>query len=177
MPEIASNPPLMKKMLFILGVIACMSFASCEAFTELQQTGEIKKKPIRTSTVSEAGMEESILDLINQYRKSKGLGILKMHTAISEESRKHSSDMANNKVPFSHDGFNTRAKRIEEKIHGVRSVAENVAYGQRSAKEVVEDWIKSPGHKMNIEGNYTQTGIGIAANKKGVLYYTQIFVR
>jgi uncharacterized protein YkwD len=122
-------------------------------------------------------MEESILELVNKYRKSKGLGSLKMHVAISEESRKHSVDMANNKVPFSHEGFNTRAKRLETKISGLRSVAENVAYGQISAKEVVEDWIKSPGHKMNIEGNYTQTGIGIAANKKGVLYYTQIFVR
>jgi len=164
-------------MLFFLCLITSFTFTSCEAFTELQQTGEIKPKTAPTPKSADLSMEESILELINQYRKSKGLGSLKMHIAISEESKKHSADMANNKVPFSHDGFNSRAKRLETKITGLRSVAENVAYGQRSAKEVVEDWIKSPGHKMNIEGNYTQTGIGIAANKKGVLYYTQIFVR
>jgi uncharacterized protein YkwD len=167
----------MKKMLFLFGLIASLSLASCEAFTELQQTGEIKPKTVSSASSSQASMEESILELINKYRKSKGLGILKMHVAISDESKKHSANMANNKVPFSHEGFNSRAKKLETKIPGMKSVAENVAYGQRSAKEVVEDWIKSPGHKMNIEWNYTQTGIGIAANKKGVLYYTQIFVR
>ena len=164
-------------MLILFGLSASVTLTSCEAFTELRQTGEIKTRSVSTSASSEVSMEESILELINKYRASKGLGKLKMHSAITEESYKHSSDMANNKVPFSHDGFNTRAKRLGEKINGLKSVAENVAYGQRSAKEVVEDWIKSPGHKMNIEGNYTQTGIGIAANKKGVLYYTQMFVR
>lgn len=164
-------------MLSVLMLAVSLTFVSCEAFTELQQTGEIKPRTVSTSASSEVNMEEAIIELINKYRKSKGLGALKIHVAISEESQKHSSDMANNKVPFSHEGFNSRAKKLEAKIPGVRFVAENVAYGQRSAKEVVEDWIKSPGHKMNIEGNYTQTGIGVAANKKGVLYYTQIFVR
>jgi uncharacterized protein YkwD len=165
----------MKKMLSITFLLASLTLVSCEAFTELQQTGEIKS--VSTSSAKEVNMEASVLELINKYRASKGLGALKMNNAIAEESLKHSSDMASNKVPFSHDGFNSRAKRLEGKIKGMRSVAENVAYGQRTAKEVVEDWIKSPGHKMNIEGNYTQTGIGIAANKKGVLYYTQMFVR
>ncbi len=162
-------------MLSFILLLASLTLVSCEAFTELQQTGEIKS--VSSSSPKEVNMEASVLELINKYRASKGLKPLKMHAAISEESLRHSSDMASNKVPFSHEGFNSRAKRLEGKINGVKSIAENVAYGQRTAKEVVEDWIKSPGHKMNIEGNYTQTGIGIAANKKGVLYYTQIFVR
>jgi uncharacterized protein YkwD len=46
-----------------------------------------------------------------------------------------------------------------------------------SAKEVVEGWLNSPGHKRNIEGDFTLTGIGVAKNNKGIIYYTQIFTK
>jgi uncharacterized protein YkwD len=55
--------------------------------------------------------------------------------------------------------------------------AENVAYGQLSAKAVVDGWLKSAPHKKNIEGNYNLTGIGLAKDRKGVIYFTQIFLR
>ncbi len=42
---------------------------------------------------------------------------------------------------------------------------------------MVEQWLTSPGHKRNIVGNYNITGIGIARDKQGKLYYTQIFLR
>lgn len=122
-------------------------------------------------------METDVLSLINRYRRGKGMTALVMNSVVSEEARKHSSNMATGKVPFSHDGFSTRSKTITTKLPATKSVAENVAYGQVSAQEVVNDWIKSPGHKQNIEGNYTQTGIGIVADANGVLYYTQIFIR
>lgn len=59
----------------------------------------------------------------------------------------------------------------------ITASAENVAYGQLSAKEVVKGWLNSPGHKKkNIEDNYTLTGIGVYTDKKGVIFFTQIFV-
>ena len=56
------------------------------------------------------------------------------------------------------------------------SGAENVAYGAETAEEVVRMWLKSPGHKKNIEGKYNYTGIGIARGRNGQLYYTQLFI-
>ena len=55
--------------------------------------------------------------------------------------------------------------------------AENLAYGELSAEAVVKGWINSPGHKKNIEGNYTLTGIGTYQDAKGVIYFTQLFMR
>jgi uncharacterized protein YkwD len=52
-----------------------------------------------------------------------------------------------------------------------------VASGQMTAREVVNGWLKSPGHKKNIEGNFVLTGIGYARSKKGDIYFTQIFSR
>jgi uncharacterized protein YkwD len=54
--------------------------------------------------------------------------------------------------------------------------AENVAYGNITAKEVVDNWLKSPGHRRNIEGKYTITGIGVAKSSDGTIFFTQIFV-
>ena len=57
-------------------------------------------------------------------------------------------------------------------------MAENVASGQRSAKEVVEGWMNSEGHRANIlQGNYTEIGIGVAKAANGALYYTQVFAK
>jgi len=122
-------------------------------------------------------MAEDILGLVNQYRVNKGLGILQMNTTISAEAEKHSSNMASRSIVFGHEGFENRVKEITQQLGVVRASAENVANGQMSAKEVVEGWLKSPGHRRNIEGNFTLTGIGVATDANGTLFYTQIFVR
>jgi len=46
-----------------------------------------------------------------------------------------------------------------------------------TAREVVDGWLHSPGHKRNIEGDFIFTGIGHARDKKGDIYFTQIFSR
>ena len=38
--------------------------------------------------------------------------------------------------------------------------AENVAWGQRSASEAVDDWMTSPGHRRNLLGDWRQMGWG-----------------
>ena len=41
----------------------------------------------------------------------------------------------------------------------------------------VDGWIKSDGHRKNIESQFNLTGIAIAKNAKGEYYFTQLFVR
>ncbi len=127
-----------------------------------------------TATVA-PGLEDQILDLINQYRRKKGLPALATDPVIEAEARRHTIAMASHRSPFGHDGFSYRSKVITSKIPGVTATAENVAYGSRSAKEVVDGWLRSPGHKKNIEGKYKLTGIGVARDENSRLYFTQIF--
>jgi uncharacterized protein YkwD len=44
------------------------------------------------------------------------------------------------------------------------------------AAVAVQGWLESPGHRENIEGPYELTGVGVASNAKGEVYFTQIFV-
>ncbi|HEY6978959.1 MAG TPA: CAP domain-containing protein [Chitinophagaceae bacterium] len=122
-------------------------------------------------------MDKSILYYINQHRTSIGLPQLQMVSEASVQATKHSVEMASRTTAFGHDGYDERMDNIAKKIGPVHASAENVAYGKLTAKEVVDLWLNSPGHKKNIEGNYALTGIGIAKDADGVVFYTEIFLR
>jgi uncharacterized protein YkwD len=57
-----------------------------------------------------------------------------------------------------------------------RSIRENIAYGYRSAVDVVRGWMSSPGHQANLlASNVTEIGVSVRSNARGVLFFTQIF--
>ena len=132
---------------------------------------------IPTRTTNDAGMQKEILHYINEYRTTHGLSRLTMIPAISQEATQHSIEMARHKIPFGHLKFNDRINRLYKKIKESNGGAENVAYNYKDAKEVVRQWLLSPGHRQNIRGHYNLTGIGIARDERGRIYYTQLFVR
>lgn len=131
------------------------------------------------TTIRPTQLEKSVHKQINQYRAERNLPPLTLDGRISEQARLHSRAMANGKVPFGHGGFDARIAAINRVIP-YRSAAENVAFNKgysNPAQQAVEGWIKSPGHRINIEGQYSLTGIGIVKNAKGEYYFTQIFIR
>lgn len=139
----------------------------------------VKKHSIDHSTkgapVNIDRLDEGILQLVNKYRQTKSLAALQMNEVISAEAEKHSMAMANKKTAFGHDGFEERIKLIKAKLGFLGTSAENVAFGNLTAREVVDIWLKSPAHKRNIEGKFTLTGIGVAKDGNGTLFFTQIF--
>jgi uncharacterized protein YkwD len=87
--------------------------------------------------------------------------------------------MASAKIKLSHEGFSTRMRRIKKKVDFLRG-AENVVFNERvkdPAREAVETWWKSSGHRANMEGGYDLTGVGVAKGKEGRYYFTQIFLK
>jgi uncharacterized protein YkwD len=129
-----------------------------------------------TSVVS-SHMDNDILGYINQHRRSIGRAPLEMLGAASEQAYIHSKEMALHKTGFGHDGFDTRVAHIIISAGRMSAWAENVAYGNQSAEEVVKGWLNSPPHKKNIEGNYTLTGIGVYKDRDGTIFFTQIFLK
>jgi len=124
-------------------------------------------------------LEHRVHHLINRYRRSKNLPSLTTEETLTQQARIHSHAMARHKVPFGHDGFGRRVKRIS-KCLPYRTASENVAYNRGypdCAQQAVQDWLKSIEHRGNIRGNYRLTGIGVAKNPEGGYYFTQIFWR
>ena len=135
--------------------------------------------PLIYSTNSIANLEQEIHRQINQYRQSKNLPPLRLNPSISQQSKIHSQNMAQGKVSLSHDGFEQRVQIIGRTI-AYKRAAENVAYNQGHsdpAKVAVQGWLKSSGHRRNIEGQFDLTGIGVVKNTIGEYYFTQIFIK
>jgi uncharacterized protein YkwD len=130
--------------------------------------------PVLTGTPAPVAQYTANDDYSKMARK--GLRPLTMNSVATAEAQKHSENMAAHRTSFGHNGFARRMKNISSQVEGVNETAENVAYGSTSARMVVDQWLKSPMHKQNIEGPYKLTGIGIAPDRKGDLFFTQIFI-
>jgi uncharacterized protein YkwD len=94
---------------------------------------------------------ERARDLVNAYRRGKGLRPLKLQPALTEAARAHSRDLAKwDRIShFGSDGSNPwdRVKRVG---YSARLAAENVGTGQVTVEEVVNGWKASPGHNKNL---------------------------
>jgi uncharacterized protein YkwD len=121
-------------------------------------------------------LENQVFIKINQYRTQRGLPPFKKMPIVAQQAQEHSISMAMGKTAFSHDGFSIRIQKVRSQLSGVMGAAENVAMGTVSLDEIIRSWINSEGHKENILGNYTHTGVGVAKSTDGSLYYTQIFI-
>lgn len=133
--------------------------------------------PLLSALAVNGNMEQSILYYVNLHRRAMRLAPLQLNPSESAIAAQHSRDMATGRAPFGHTGFHDRVSVLSRQVGPIGVAAENVAYGQMSAKEVVDGWLGSPGHRRNIEGNFRLTGIGLARDRNGRIYYTQIFTR
>lgn len=101
-----------------------------------------------------------LLQLINDVRKKgcrcgdtyyASAPAVVWNVQLEQASLSHSSDMSANKyfAHASHDGSNP-GNRIESSGYRWRVYGENIAFGYRNEQEVIDGWIKSPGHCKNI---------------------------
>ena len=119
-------------------------------------------------------MRDDVLKYTNDLRRSQGLPALEMRDDLNELALKHSTSMAKGKTSFGHDGFEQRRVAASKTFPKLTGFAENVAYGPTTGKEVVTMWKNSSGHRRNMLGHYKFMGIGIAKDKQGRIFYTQV---
>lgn len=124
-----------------------------------------------------SSLVDDVLTYTNKFRKSKGKPALVIRQDLNELAQQHSENMARGRTAFGHGGFSKREKEARKTIAGASGFAENVAYGSDTGKEVVEGWKRSSGHRRNMLGPYKYIGIGVAKDRRGVIYYTQFFVQ
>src|SRR5262245_9009246 len=91
-------------------------------------------------TVFNGGLNDEVLKYTNQFRKSNRLTSLEMRDDLNAIAQKHSEDMAKGKCSFGHAGYHQREVQVQKTIKIEYGMAENVAYGAGSAKQVVALW-------------------------------------
>jgi len=120
-------------------------------------------------------IEKEILRIVNKHRVRKGLGKLKRSSKITKVSRSWSVKQAK-KGKLAHNP--SYARQIPA---GWTRAAENVAMttargsAKKLAKRMVKLWMGSKGHRANILGPYTHSGVGVAYSSRHRWYFTQNF--
>ena len=118
---------------------------------------------------------EQVIELVNSYRAQYGLSAVQYDKAASCAAQKRALEIQS---VFSHtrpDGSRcfTALDECGASYHGA---GENIAMGQSTADEVMNDWMNSQGHRENIlNGNFTKIGVGVSVGADGRIYWTQMF--
>ncbi|HEY7425480.1 MAG TPA: CAP domain-containing protein [Gemmataceae bacterium] len=125
--------------------------------------------------------EQTLLELLNKERAEKELPPLQPNPLLFQAARGHSANMAKQeKMEHILDGKNP-GKRVLAAGYDYGKVAENIAVSDGPAAPlpvIVKGWMESKIHRENLlNDKVTETGLGIAKNDKGEVYYTQVFAR
>jgi uncharacterized protein YkwD len=106
-------------------------------------------------------IEANVIANTNSRRARLGLKPLQVDGRLMHAARRHASWMASR-----------RSLR-----HTSSAVAENIAMGQSSSHEAVNDWMESPGHRANIlSSSHGRIGVGAYRGSDGQIYWCQQFL-
>jgi uncharacterized protein YkwD len=131
-------------------------------------------------------VENLILEYTNQARQARGLAPLHPDDELRQVARDFSDDMLVRRF-FDHttpEGVTFDERLGERYHHWVSILSENIWSGtgyspknaRKLAKMIVDDWMRSPGHRKNLlNPEFTHLGVGVAVRHHTILA-TQEFV-
>ena len=163
----------MKKIIIISSLLlTCLASTSC---TSSGTEDSIMTIDNTASLAELKTIEIEILELINNYRLTRGLSLLAINDQIRTQTSNHTRYMIA-KECASHDNFFSRKQYLVDFANAKR-VTENVACGYTNAQSVVNAWLNSETHKLNIEGDYSHFNITAETDKSDKWYFTNIFMK
>ncbi|MBA4130727.1 MAG: CAP domain-containing protein [Hyphomicrobium sp.] len=133
-------------------------------------------------------VEQVVIEMTNAFRRENKLGQVTASPALTKAARAYAAYLAKNNA-FSHTADNRDVgARATASGYQWCSIGENLAMNLDSrgfetrelARQTVEGWINSPGHKANLLGpHYTEIGVGVvqAPDKNPKYIAVQVFGR
>lgn len=132
--------------------------------------------------------EQTVIDLVNALRASNGnLPPLKRVEALDYAARYHAKDMGDDEY-FDHKTFDRNAsdqlievcpysQRVVTYYANYSVIGENIAFGPSTPQEVVQGWMDSSWHRLNIlSPEYSEIGVGYYPGLYGI-WWVQDFGR
>jgi uncharacterized protein YkwD len=167
----------MKRMLRRLGTVVTAVLGGCMGMGGPAPAGSASPGGgVGGGAVPPPGSAQEVGRLVNAHRARIGCPALAWDDAAARAAQGHSDDMARRNY-FSHTSpeGGTMAERLRAQGISFGRAAENIAYGQPTAQEVVRGWLNSPGHRANIENcALTRQGVGVAGTRWTHVFYTPL---
>ena len=144
-------------------------------------------RPIRDANEAFERQAEGLIEAgINDARARYGMDRLGDNPVLMQIAQSRSRAMAEGEAEFSHTDSRGRfiaADQVEARFGPYGAIAENILKlgssrrfdAREFARQAVEGWMQSPGHRENIlNPDYRESGIGVAL-VGDTAYATQIF--
>lgn len=130
---------------------------------------------------TESGTSQAVVQYTNQARAERGLPALRVSERLMQAALIHANQMADAQQQ-AHTIAGARYPTLDHRLQAVGyqylAAAENIAWNQRTAQEVVAGWMNSSGHRRNIlDPNLTEMGAAVARSSRGEPYWIQVFGR
>lgn len=119
--------------------------------------------------------EQEVWALVNEARAANGLEALQYDYTLAEAAGKRAEELVST---FSHSRPDGSVCFTVLEEYGIEywSAGENIAAGFTDAATVMNGWLNSPGHYMNIMGDYSHIGVGHYTDAYGTEYWVQLFI-
>ena len=161
-----------RQRLRVAAAICAIGFCSIPA----QSTARAGAVPATASRVA-----ADVVDLTNVRRIEDRRQPLRTNPRLMHAAQLHAEQMAR-ASRIAHVLPNAAYPRPEDRLAAAdyrwQTYGENAAMGQSSAAEVLEAWMHSRGHRINIlKPDFTEMGAGYALDEAGRPYYVQVFAR
>ena len=117
------------------------------------------------------------ISLVNKHRTQLNEKALIHDPELTKVAQAKAQDMAKNNY-FSHTSptYGSPSQLLSTFNYKWTAYGENIAKGQLTAEQVVQDWMDSPGHRANIiNEKFTHIGTGYATDTSGTTYWVHEF--
>ena len=121
-----------------------------------------------------------LLELHNAARAEQKAAPLVHNDLLAKAAQAHAQHMAKT-GKFAHDGIGdgTIPQRIDAAGYKWSRAGENIAWSgqgtQDDTRAVMDIWLKSPAHRMQLLSDYREVGFGRAAATGGKVYWVACF--
>ena len=136
----------------MVAMLQSMTPDEMDAFLNSVAYGSTTDNNVQVSGYYDNNMAQEVFNLTNQERANNGLSAYSWDSNMASYSDRRAKEIV---TDYSHNS-----------VGGNWSVGENIAEGETSASEVVNDWMNSAGHKANILSDVsTKTSVSCYVEK------------
>ena len=183
----SGSSPRLSLLMLLAGLAACGGGGDAPAPSPSQSPPPAPTPAPANAVASTCGLPDfaaAALARINQWRASGATcgtrgafapaPALAWNPLLTQAAERHSQDMAGHDL-FSHTGSDgsTLGVRVSATGYAWSSLGENIAAGQRSVASVVDGWIASEGHCVNLlNPAYREFGLSCVSGSAADTYPT-----
>lgn len=172
----------MKRKVFVLLLFAVFLPLNFAVFPS-EVNAQRRSGNYRNARVDFGNEEFEIYELINNRRQRSRLRRLDWDDDVAEMARRYSEEMARGNF-FAHQDRRGRTVVDRAENFGLRDwtmIGENLFFCEgydNFSNLAVKGWLNSSSHRTNmLNPQWTTTGIGVASDRSGRIYITQVFLR